>query len=57
MNVTFAVQSVIEIVLSIFFIWGLFNESKLALVERKLLRKIFKKSNCRIKNLKYETRE
>lgn len=41
MNTTYAIQSGIEIALSIFFIWGLFHEKTLAVLEKKLLRKLF----------------
>lgn len=40
MNLTFALQSTIEIILSAAFIWGIFNENKLARLERKLFAKI-----------------
>ncbi len=40
MNTPFVLQSVIEIILGAFFIWGLFNEPKLARLERKLFHKI-----------------
>ena len=42
MNTTFALQSTIEIILAIGFIWGIFNEHKLARIERKLFAKIKK---------------
>ncbi len=44
MNTTFVLQSTIEIILAVGFIWGLFNESKLARLEKKLFAKI--KSVC-----------
>ncbi len=44
MNTTFIFQSSIEIILAIGFIWGLFNENKLARLEKKLFAKI--KSAC-----------
>lgn len=40
MNLTFALQSTIEIILGVAFIWGIFNENKLARLERKLFAKI-----------------
>ena len=40
MNSTFVFQSTIEIALAVFFIWGLFNEEKLAKLEKKLFAKI-----------------
>ena len=40
MNSTFALQSTIEIILAITFIWGVFNEEKLARLEKKLFAKI-----------------
>lgn len=40
MNTTFVLQSTIEIILCVGFIWGLFNENKLARLERKLFAKI-----------------
>ena len=40
MNSTFVLQSTIEIILTVGFIWGLFNEHKLARIEKKLFSKI-----------------
>lgn len=40
MNTTFVLQSTIEIILAIGFIWGLFNEHKLARLEKKLFAKL-----------------
>lgn len=40
MNTAFALQSTIEIILSVGFIWGVFNEGKLAKLEKKLFAKI-----------------
>jgi len=43
MNTTFALQSTIEIILAIGFIWGIFNEDKLAKLEKKLFSKLKKR--------------
>lgn len=54
MNTMFLIQSTVEVILSVFFIWGLFNESKLAVAEKKLFKRIFgsKKAHiCKIENL------
>lgn len=40
MNTSFILQSTIEVILAVGFIWGLFNESKLAKLERRLFAKI-----------------
>ena len=40
MNSTFVLQSTVEIILTVGFIWGLFNEHKLARIEKKLFSKI-----------------
>jgi len=43
MNNTFMIQSIVELTLVIFFIWGIFNEPKLAKLEKKLFSKISNK--------------
>ncbi len=45
MTTTHAIQSVVEIALTVFFIWGVWNESTLAKLEKKLFSKLFKKRN------------
>lgn len=36
----FVIQSTVEIILSVLFIWGLFHEEKLARLERKAFSKL-----------------
>ena len=43
MSNTFIIQTTIELFLAVFFIWGLFNEPKLAKLEKKLFSKFSKK--------------
>ena len=45
MTTTHAIQSIIEIALTMFFIWGVWNEGTLARLEKKLFAKLFKKRN------------
>ncbi len=40
----FVIQTIIEILFIFFFIWGLFNEEKIAKFERKFFAKLFSKS-------------
>ncbi len=40
MSTPHLIQSIIEIALTVFFIWGVWNEPKLAKAERKLFKKI-----------------
>lgn len=43
MTNTHLIQSIIEIALTVFFIWGVWNEPTLAKLEKKLFSKLFKK--------------
>lgn len=44
----FVIQSTVEIILSVLFIWGLFHEEKLAKLERKIFSRLITgiKSRC-----------
>lgn len=42
MTNTHALASIIEVALTVFFIWGLFNEEKLAVAEKKLFARLKK---------------
>ncbi len=46
MTNTYLIQTLIELSLAVFFIWGLFNETKLAKLERKLFKKFCKKEKA-----------
>lgn len=37
---THIITSIIEILLTVFFIWGVWNENKLAMLEKRLIKKI-----------------
>lgn len=48
MTTTHAIQSIIEIALTVFFIWGVFNEPKLAKLEKKLFARFRRRPKIKV---------
>lgn len=48
MTTTHAIQSIIEIALTVFFIWGVFNEPMLARLEKKLFARFRRRPKIKV---------